>query len=75
MLFSILLFLQDLSIKFCDQTDNIKRGSRGAARAAKSLRWSVWLLLKYLIKKLKTLAIHQFLCLDPLLNITLTVRR
>ena len=40
-LFSVLLFLQDLSIKFCDQTDNIKPGSRGAARAAKSLRWSV----------------------------------
>ena len=46
---------------------DIRRGSRGAACAAKSLRWRVQLFLKYLIKKLKALAIHQFLCLYPLL--------
>ena len=45
-----------------------KRGSRSAAHAAKSLRWSIKQLLKYLIKKFKTHPIHQFLCLDPPLS-------
>ena len=44
----------------------IKRGSRGAASVVQLNHCDVvYSLQKYLIKKLKTLAIHQFLCLDP----------